>query len=267
MEETKAERKARKRKIRAEKEAKLLATEAERFQSQGEQINILCVRFGNKYSQEYVVKLRNMVERHLTVPYTFNCLTDDPKPLQGVRSILRQNQGYPKGWWHKVHMFDPSLPLSGRILYLDLDVVIHRNIDKLATTWTKDFIGIRDFNRKFHPSYRYLNSSIMAWNAGSHGYIFERFKTNPDAAMRMPGDQDWTWKQAQKDIKFWPDRWIQSYKWEIRERRELILQHGKRVFREVKDNIQIDEECCVAVFHGEPNPAQVQDKFVLDNWK
>lgn len=264
--ETKEQRKLRKAQHRAAEEARRLATEVQKADTNVE-INVLCVRFGNKYGQDYVVKLRNMVERHLNVPYKFWCLTDDPKPLEGVTNILRTNQGYKKGWWHKVHMFAPDIPISGRILYMDLDVVIHNNIDKLATMWRDDFVGIRDFNRKFHPGYRYLNSSVMAWNAGTQNYIYENFKANPDNAMRMAGDQDWTWAQAKKVMKFWPDKWIQSYKWEIRSRQELGMAHGVRQFKTDRDDVKPDPECCIAVFHGEPNPSQCRDTFVLDNWK
>lgn len=264
--ETKEQRKARKALLRAEKVARQRLQETVTTDT-SVQINVLCVRFGNKYGQEYVIRLRNMVERHLNVPYKFWCLTDDPAPIEGVTSIIRPNQGYKKGWWHKVHMFESSMPIPGRILYMDLDVVIHNNIDKLATMWTEDFVGIRDFNRKFHPGYKYLNSSVMAWNAGSQNYIFDKFKQNPEYAMRMQGDQDWTWAQAKKHMKFWPDKWIQSYKWEIRSRSELGMQHGIRKFKTIRDDIVPDKECCIAVFHGEPNPAQVQDKFVVDNWQ
>jgi hypothetical protein len=85
-------------------------------------ITVLCVRFGNKYGREYVERLRNMISRHLTVSYEFVCLTDDLDPIEGVRTIYQPNAQYPKGWWHKVHMFDSTLPLKGRILFFDLDV-------------------------------------------------------------------------------------------------------------------------------------------------
>ena len=86
-------------------------------------ITVLCVRFGNKYGREYVERLRNMVSRHLTVPYEFACLTDDHHDIPGVRKIYQPNANYARGWWHKVHMFDSTLPLKGRILYLDLHVL------------------------------------------------------------------------------------------------------------------------------------------------
>ena len=85
-------------------------------------ITVLCVRFGNKYGREYVERLRNMVARHLTVPYEFACLTDDQHDIAGVRKIYQPNANYARGWWHKVHMFDNNLHIKGRILYLDLDV-------------------------------------------------------------------------------------------------------------------------------------------------
>lgn len=229
-------------------------------------ISVLCVRFGNRYGREYVERLRNMVARHLTVPYEFVCLTDDPVPISGVRSIVQSNAGYAKGWWHKVHMFDPNLQLENRILYFDLDVVIHNNIDKLVTVWPNDFLGIRDFNRQFYQQWTYLNSSAMCWNHKEEKHIWEKFKENPKEAMKLQGDQDWIWKVAKDKIKFWPREWIMSYKWEIRKKEELIVQNGKRNFKIQNDDVKIHPDCSVTVFHGDPKPQDIKDKFVVDNW-
>lgn len=230
-------------------------------------ITVICVRFGNRYGREYVERLRNMVSRHLTVPYEFVCLTDDQHPIDGVRSIVQPNARYVKGWWHKVHMFDPSLPISGRVLYFDLDVVIHANINKLAEFLTDQSVGIHDFNRKFYVHWNTMNSSVMAWNHGSENKVWDKFKSNPAEAMRMPGDQDWIWSLCKDHMKFWPTEWVQSYKWEIRDKSELTMVNGKRKFRTDDHNIELHPECCVTVFHGDPKPQDVQDKFVVDNWK
>ena len=56
-------------------------------------ITVLCVKFGNKYGPEYVERLRNMVSRHMTRPYEFACLTDDPNPISGVRTIHQRSAG------------------------------------------------------------------------------------------------------------------------------------------------------------------------------
>jgi hypothetical protein len=229
-------------------------------------ITVICVKFGTRYGREYVERLRNMVSRHLTVPYEFVCLTDDQHPIEGVRSIVQPNERYLKGWWHKVHMFDPSLPLSGRVLYFDLDVVIHANIDKLVSYLPGQFIGIHDFNRQFHSSWNSLNSSAMLWTHGSQSNIWTDFKKNPSDAMKLPGDQDWIWKLCKGHMKFWPKEWIQSYKWEIRSKEELTVINGKRQFKKEDHSVEPHSDCCVTVFHGDPKPQDVTDKFVVDNW-
>ena len=230
-------------------------------------ITVLCVRFGTRYGRDYVERLRNMVARHLTVPYEFVCLTDDPTHIDGVRNIVMPVQSYSRLWWHKVHMFDPSLGIRNKILYFDLDVVIHANIDKLVEFEDNSLYGIRDFNRKFHASWDRLNSSAMSWVGGEHSDIWFKFNDNSSAVtQRMPGDQDWIWATAKDRIKYWPDNWIMSYKWEIRGREELVTQGSKKKFVEVKDPY-VPSDCSVTVFHGEPKPQDVQDKFVVDNWK
>jgi hypothetical protein len=85
-------------------------------------------------------------------------------------------------------------------------------------------------------------------------------------AQKLQGDQDWIWKVAKPSIKFWPDEWIQSYKWEVRSRNELDMKNGVRCFKTVNDTIRPSSQCCVAVFHGDPKPENIQDKFVIDNW-
>ena len=230
-------------------------------------ISVLCVRFGNKYGPEYVERLRNMVARHLTVPYEFICLTDDQHPIEGVRSIILADQGYTKKWWHKVHMFDPGLGLNGRILYLGLDVVIVNNIDKLVKDYTKnEFLGIRDFNRKFNPAWKILNSSVMSWVAGQHPDIYTIFKGNMNKAQQLHGDQDWIFQVAKGRIIFWPDQYIMSYKWEIRDRTEISFGTMPRKFKTIK-NPTIPADCSILVFHGDPNPHDVEDPIIVDNWQ
>jgi len=231
-------------------------------------VSILCVRFGTRYGKEYVERLRNMVARHCSLPYEFVCLTDDPSPIDGVRLIVQPNAGYARGWWHKVHMFDPSLPLQGRILYFDLDIVIVNNINKLVERCGDDFYGILDFNRKFHNGYRSLNSSVLSWVHGSQNKLWTEFVKDVKTAQRLHGDQDWIWRWCKDTIKFWPNDWIQSYKWEVRSKDELMVnKYRQRCFKTISNNVDINKDCSVLVFHGDPKPQDVGDKIVLDNWK
>ena len=256
-----------KRRLKAEKRAR---SEQEFFQSTSvtypDTITVMCVKFGPLYGREYVERLRNMVNRHLTIPHKIVCLTDDRHPIDGVETIYQPNANYKKGWWHKVHMFDPNLPLAGRILYFDLDIVLHDNLNKLVANQHDQFLGIRDFNRKFHPGWNYLNSSTMSWIHGTQTRVWDEYKKDVFSAQRLQGDQDWIWKIAKSDIKFWPEEWIQSYKWEVRSKNELEVKNGSRNFKTVNNSVKPRDGCCVTVFHGDPKPCDVQDKFVIDNW-
>jgi hypothetical protein len=229
-------------------------------------VTVLCVRFGHKYGPEYVERLRNMVSRHMTVPYEFACLTDDRRFMPNVRILYQPSAGYIRPWWHKVHMFDPGLEIQGRILYFDLDVVICGNIDKLASNLGNTFYGIQDFNRKFHPSWKSLNSSVMSWIHGTQNDIWQQFAENKQQAQRLHGDQDWIWRIAKDRIKWWPRDWIQSYKWEFRSREELVVRNGQRGFKTIRD-VAVPNGCSVAVFHGDPKPEDLKDSFVVDNWR
>lgn len=267
--ENKEERKKRKARAKLEKMERAFHQESKKETDIIEQnkITFICVKFGNKYGKEYLEKLKNMIIRHTTIDHEIVCLTDDNHYYSGIKSIKIEPNKYSKLWWYKVHMFDPELDLSGRLLYFDLDVVIHNSIDKLVQNIGNKFYGIRDFNRKFYPKWQGLNSSAMTWVHGSASEIFLEFQKNPQQAMRLHGDQDWIYKILRSKINFWPDTWVQSYKWEIRSREELVSRLGSRGFKNVRNNVEPHTDCCVAVFHGQPNPEDVMDSFVIDNWR
>ena len=42
-----------------------------------QKINILCMKWGDKYGSDYVNKLYSMVHRHLHKDFRFICLTDN----------------------------------------------------------------------------------------------------------------------------------------------------------------------------------------------
>ena len=86
---------------------------------------------------------------------------------------------------------------------------------------------------------------------------------------RFHGDQDWIYemmKDRTGQWVFWPDQWIMSYKWEMRDRSELEMINGVRNFK-IQRQPTVLPKTNVAVFHGEPHPHQVLDKWVTENWR
>jgi hypothetical protein len=175
------------------------------------------------------------------------------------------------GWWHKPLLFNPSLPLEdpqGTILYMDLDVIVFRSIDKLLTYKPNEFCVIRDFNRCNNPKWDRFNSSVVRWNIGQHPQIYRDFISNPAAPVRrFHGDQDWLYAQVKNDFNFWPDEWVMSYKWEMRGKPPMVRKKdGTKDF--ISPGIpNIHPQTSVAVFHGDPQPKNCQDPWCKENWK
>jgi hypothetical protein len=229
--------------------------------------HVICVKWGNKYPSQYVNVLKNMCQRHITVPFEFHCLTEDPKGLDPDIQIIKlpTHPGI-KTWWSKLYMFSPELPVQGTILYFDLDIIVFRNIDRLFSHCAGEFQIIRDFNRCRVKDWKLSNSSVMRWETGRLDYLWTEFANNPSQIIsHNHGDQDWISKRAAQDIRHWPDEWIRSYKWEMQGRKEIKVTKGnKKVFEHPPT---IADENCVAVFHGLPNPHECGDPFVVDNWR
>jgi len=191
-------------------------------------LTVVCIKWGNRYGPEYVNKLRAMVARNLSVPHCFVCLTDDPRGLNCHVLMLTEPL---RGWWQKVTLFkaDPY-GLTGRLLFLDLDVVITGSLDALLDYGggaVNGFVGVTDFCR---PAL--YNSSVFLLNAGSHPEVWRDF--NGTVMERMHGDQDWISSKIH-GAPTWPRCWIRSYKFDYQEEK---LTPGTRV----------------VVFHGQPKP-------------
>ena len=231
---------------------------------------ILCLKHGTKYSAEYVNRLYNMVERNCTLDYEFVCLTDDPNGINQNVKILPLPGGM-SGWWCKPYMFSKDLPLKGTVLYMDLDVVIADNIDKLITWQPNQWCTIRDFTRVMRPKWQRYNSSIVRFKIGQLDHVWTNYlKDKNEIEKRLHGDQDWLWEATRKtQAMLYPDSWVQSWKWEVR--KDKIFKpgglRGKRTFKNVDHTSKPRVECCVCVFHGDPNPEMIEDKWVVDNWK
>ena len=76
------------------------------------QINIVCFKWGDKFDSEYVNKLYNMVERHITLPFRFWCITDDSEGIKEQVKIKKLPDFIVKGIkgrYKKLIMFDNEI--------------------------------------------------------------------------------------------------------------------------------------------------------------
>lgn len=144
---------------------------------------VTCVKYGDKYPPDYVNRLFHMVRRNLSGDWPFYCMTERPEGLDaGIRTIDISGRGL-TGWWSKIALFDPQLPVDAEaLLYLDLDSVVIGDLDFI---WDLP-IGFQIFEHSMAPSF---NSSVMLFDRSVATPLFDSF--SPEAAADLLGDQDW----------------------------------------------------------------------------
>lgn len=232
-----------------------------------EKYNLIVVKWGNKYSPQYVINLYNSVKSKCSLDFQFIVFTDNteglPKNL-GWQFVKLPDWGFTseKAWWYKLEIFSKHNSISGNNLYIDLDVVI---IGDIAPFWkfeSTKFRICRDFNRAFIRNYKNCNSSVMAWQDTSMNNLWIEFaKDIKGITKRHRGDQDFINSQI-KDSIFWPDEWAISWKWEAwRGGKVTSTQYRKEELKTI-----IPRDTKILVFHGKPNPDECEDPMIKKLW-
>lgn len=222
-------------------------------------VNIICLKWGDKYPVEYVNRLYRMVRNNISRPYRFICLTDDGNGICDDVEVRPINiDPALHGWWYKLQLFQPTLhDIEGTALFVDLDVVIIKPIDKLFDYQPGKFCIIRDLQ----PGKVY-NSSVFRLEIGKYPAVWEQFQKNKQAIVdRLHGDQDWI-SECINDAALWPDNQVVSFKKQCRARGRFsfgfvgrwLRQHG---WLKPKGEAVPPEEACIVYFHGKPDPDDV----------
>ena len=210
-------------------------------------VAVLCVlKSGGYFTPEYVIRLKNMVERHTTVIHQFICLTDFP----GIHGCsFRALTADLPGWWSKIELFRPDIAAVDRIVYFDLDTLILDNIDDLLEL-DGPFYALRPWNRKNLVNGQ-CGSGLMTWQAGAYEYLFTGFERSWMA--RPLGDQAYiSAVLREKGEEFTPIQdaipGIYSYKRECR--------RGG-----------LPDDARIICFHGRPRVHEVKDAWVREAWR
>jgi len=165
-------------------------------------IHVICSRWGDKYPIDYVNKLYNMVKRHLHQEFTFYCQTDDIEgmnpdivqlpfldvlPESTPEAMMNSSDfmnSLPRLWDRpKLNYLVPNCwNLKGTIITLDLDIVIHNDMQPLLDLYKgKPIIGRswwHDMEKEKLPLWRRqyaakLNGSFYLYKDGDMQEIWE----------------------------------------------------------------------------------------------
>lgn len=231
-------------------------------------IDCACVITGDKYSFDYVDRLYNGLSRGFSRQVRLHVYTEEWRevPRHYIKHTLKViKTRADRGWWNKVQLFDPK-HFSGQLLYFDLDIVITGNLDWIVELDTKYFWGVRDFRYLWSPSRRDLNSSVMYFDTDKFRYVWSDFKRAPESFMnRLHGDQNYIDRQIPKETKrFFNEQFVKSYKWECI---DGGWDNDKRRYKTPGTGTVIPDQTSILVFHGRPNPEEIDDKVIKKFWK
>lgn len=224
------------------------------------EVNIICLKWGDKYSPDYVNKLYYMVKKSLQRPFKFYCITENSAGLLQNVNILPLYDDSLTGWWHKLSIYRADFyGLSGTTLFLDLDIVITRSIDDLFDYKPRKTCSIAD---KGGSKWNVINSSVVRFEIGALNYVWEGFQYNHDWIMQnMHGDQDWLGLVV-PSVELFPESWVISYKKQCRAKGWPFLGHFgewlmKREYLKPTGEAVLPEEAKIVIFHGKPDPVDV----------
>jgi hypothetical protein len=238
--------------------------------SQSTMIDCACVIHGTGYDWEYVERLYYMLTRQLPGGIRFHVYTEHDRsvPPHMIKHILDDwgIGGPKKSWWYKMQLFNPA-HFSGRMLYLDLDVVVVQNLEWITALPTDYFWTIRDFRYLQNPRLNSMNSSVMWFDVDRFSWVWDKFNSGPvlQKIQGFPGDQDFlnaTIDHNQR--RFFDDCKFQSYRWQCL---DGGYNFNRRSHHRPGSGTVIAPDTSVVVFHGKPKPHQITDPAVREHWR
>lgn len=152
-------------------------------------MNIICLKWGTKYSVEYVNKLFAMVSRNSCgQDFDFYCYTDDPIGLSPKIKTVKIESDL-VGYWPKLELL--NIFSKDVNIFFDLDVIILNPLERLFSVKTRTFSilysqwkeGFINPYKKADPVDKFptlYNSSIMKWEGNQGAEIYKYFKENKD---------------------------------------------------------------------------------------
>ncbi|MBO9408317.1 hypothetical protein J7399_12830 [Shimia sp. R9_1] len=189
---------------------------------------ILTMKWGTLYSAEYVNVLYNACKAHMSVPFRFVCLTDDNTGfVDGVEAYDIPDLGLPKsawgaGAWPKLGVFSKELyGLSGRALFIDLDTVISGDLAEMFD-FAGAFVCLDSRPWRYKSGAPRTGTGIFAFDINALGAVVDRLHENMNGHLSTyENEQDFLHGEFGSlgfgDIQYWPDDWIQSFKYHLRQ--------------------------------------------------
>ena len=212
-------------------------------------IDVWCVYWGDKYSTDYVYRLQDMVAKRLSLEHRFVCLSE--QRFDGIESVKPISDK--PGWWQKIDLFEVS---QGPSMYLDLDVILTGSLDGLAGFIPGFGVAMPlNWAKSGHGGYQ---SSFMAWE-GPIPEVRERFSAS---CIGEPQNGNCGYYNCALGQLWGDQEWLTAYCWQL----IRPIPYGEIVSYKYHCQAGPPEGAKVCVFHGKPDPHEVNDEWVKRNF-
>lgn len=221
---------------------------------------ILCIKWGTAFDATEVNLLFRACRANVTGEMRFVCLTDERDGLiEGieVRDIpdigLDPSAWYSPGVWRKISLFSPELADLGRVLFIDLDMMIMGNLNPFFDTINGcRFLNVGDSWRP-HPTNQHqeVGTGVFSFDVSANIHVLDTFNKNRDSHMqRWPNEQAFVGAHADTP-SYWAEGLVLSFK------RHLCFRYGKGVFAKLAPP---PVDTAIVAFHGRPRPIDTMEK-------
>lgn len=200
-----------------------------------EKVTIVCFWWNNwcgKHGPKYVSNLYESLKKHTTVPFNFVCLTDNPDklkaPHQKFEPIYKWNL-------NKLQAYHLN---SERIITIDLDTIILKNIDFILTD-SDPFTTNETFKQKYQ-----CDGGIVSCTKKYGQSLLKTLEDNKKIVESITkGSERFFYRKYVKKPQFWQQKYsgIYSYKHHCKDK--------------------IPEDARIIHFHGRPRPHEVMEGY------
>jgi len=213
-------------------------------------ISVWCMNTGNHAPDREVRILKRQVDRHLSEPHIFQCISEHH--IDGIHNVQPINNL--PGWWGKINLFHHCVSHS-RNLWLDLDMVVTGSLDALVRPLSGSQLRC-GLNWAAHDPGS-CQSSMMYWEGDSAQVISDKFD-HADATW-PPVHTEWSKSHPQCGDQEW-----MSY---LRDTGQLSVEYftqSELISYKYHCRAGLPPDTRVVSFHGKPKPADVSDDWVKD---
>jgi len=212
------------------------------------------------YGERHINNLYYMCREHINIPFKFNAIVDDIKlnlDSNIIKIPLWDHFAELGGCYTRLFTYSNDIKdiIGDRVLYLDLDILILKNITNIVSK-EEEFVYYKRKDNLF-------NCSMYMMNSGSRSYIWEEFNKDPDLAILNAKE----WTKQNNIMKGCSDQAWVNYRLDLDTEQYWNKDDGIYDINLDLKNSNIPANCNILLFPGPRDPSDKQYSKLNEYWK